>query len=125
MTGAIPAELTFDGEEMPLVEVLNEGNDATLIGSYVYPRLEKLLQMALKQQVVPDVTAVSAGAGGDKKGTKAPPPKKGAPASKETEAEAPMEESQYVKEMRDAVKVEKSLLRFRLVQIRNWTVQRL
>lgn len=125
LTGAITSELTFDGEEMPSVEVLNEGCDATVLASYVYPRLEKLLQMALKQQVVPDVTAVAAGAGGDKKGAKAAPPKKGAPATKETEADAPTEESQYVKEMREAVKVEKSLLRFRLVQIRNWTVQRL
>lgn len=37
----------------------------------------------------------------------------------------PLEESPYVKEMREAVKVEKSLLRFRLMQIRNWTIQRL
>jgi len=109
---------------MPQVEVLGEGADPALIGSYSYPRLEKLLQMALKQQVVPDVTQVQ-NAGGDKKAPgKAPPPKKGAPTAKD-EPEAPAEESMYVKEMRDAVRVEKSLLRFRLVQIRNWTNNRL
>lgn len=32
-----------------------------------------------------------------------------------------VEESIYVKEMKEAIKVEKSILRFRLVQIRNWT----
>ena len=32
-----------------------------------------------------------------------------------------IEESLYVKEMKEAIKVEKSILRFRLVQIRNWT----
>lgn len=124
MTGTITAELAFEGEEMPGVEVLAEGADSGLIGSYQYPRLEKLLQMALKQQVVPDVTQVQAAAAGDKKG-KAAPAKKGAQASKEAEAETIVEESNYVKEMREAVKVEKSVLRFRLVQIRNWTVQRL
>lgn len=36
-----------------------------------------------------------------------------------------MEESTYVKEMRNAIKVEKSILRFRLTQIRNWALQRL
>jgi len=75
--------------------------------------------MALKQQVVPDVTKIEAAAG-DKK-AKAPPPKKGAPAAKD-EPEAPAEESIYVKEMKEAVKVEKQILRFRLVQIRNWTL---
>lgn len=67
---------------------------------------------------------MAAAAAGDKKGGKAPPPKKGA-ATKEAEAETIVEESNYVKEMREAVKVEKSVLRFRLVQIRNWTVERL
>lgn len=79
--------------------------------------------MALKQQVVPDVTQIAA-AGTDKGKGKAAPAKKGAPA-KEAEAEAVAEESTYVKEMKEAVRVEKSLLRFRLVQIRNWTLQRL
>jgi hypothetical protein len=36
-----------------------------------------------------------------------------------------IEESLYVKEMKEAIKVEKSILRFRLVQIRNWTYMRL
>lgn len=43
LTGAITSELTFEGEEMPAVEVLAEGADATLSASYSYPRLEKLL----------------------------------------------------------------------------------
>jgi len=37
---------------------LAEGADATNLDSYTYPRLDKLLAMALKQQVVPDVTHV-------------------------------------------------------------------
>ena len=122
LTGNITAELAFGDEEAPAVEVLAEGADALQIQSYTYPRLEKLLQMALRQQVVPDVTKIEA-AGGDKK-AKAPPPKKGAPAASH-EPEAAQEESQYVKEMKEAVKVEKSILRFRLVQIRNWTLTRL
>lgn len=36
-----------------------------------------------------------------------------------------MEDSIYVKEMKKAIKVEKSLLRFRLIQVRNWTLKRL
>lgn len=36
-----------------------------------------------------------------------------------------MEESIYVKEMKKAIKVEKALLRFRLIQIRNWSLKRL
>lgn len=121
MTGSVTAELTFENEEMPATETLAEGADSTSISNYTYPRLEKLLQMALKQQVVPDVTKIES-AGGDKKGGKAPPPKKGAPASKDTEPDAPAEESQYVKEMKEAVKIEKQILRFRLVQIRNWSL---
>lgn len=124
LTGAVTSELSFEGEEMPTVENMTEGSDSTLLGSYLYPRLDKLLQMALKQQAVPDVTKIDA-SGADKKGGKAPPAKKGAPASKDAEPDAPVEESQYVKEMKEAVRVEKSLLRFRLVQIRNWTLQRL
>ncbi len=36
-----------------------------------------------------------------------------------------MEESKYVKEMKAAIKIEKSILRFRLTQIRNWALKRL
>lgn len=31
----------------------------------------------------------------------------------------------YVKEMREAIKVQKGILRYRLVQIRNWTLSQL
>ena len=41
------------------------------------------------------------------------------------EEEKPQEESQYVKEMKAALKIEKSILRFRLTQIRNWALKRL
>lgn len=68
-----------------------------------------------------DITQVQAAAT-DKKGAKAPPAKK---ATKEVEEVKEVEESPYVKEMKEAIKVEKSILRFRLVQIRNWTYQRL
>lgn len=64
---------------------------------------------------MPDVTALQANSGADKKGGKAPPPKKGAAPTKDADAEGAAEESAYVKEMREAVKVEKQILRYRLV----------
>lgn len=36
-----------------------------------------------------------------------------------------MEESIYVKEMREAIKVEKSIFRYRLCQVRNWALNQL
>jgi len=50
---------------------------------------------------------------GDKKGGKVPPAKK--TTTKEVEEVKEVEESPYIKEMKDAIKVEKSILRFRLV----------
>lgn len=47
-----------ESEEPPAVENLPEGSDATKIESYVYPRLDRLLAMSIKQQVVIDVTQV-------------------------------------------------------------------
>lgn len=61
-----------------------------------------------------------AAAGQDKKG--APPAKGAKDPKKPAEDEKPAEESQYVREMRAAIKVEKSILRFRLTQVRNWTL---
>jgi len=49
--------------------------------------------------------------------------KKGA--AKDLDEGASIEESQYVKEMKDAIKTEKAILRFRLVQIRNWALRNL
>jgi len=40
--------LTFEGDEMPGVENVGETADRTNIDSYSYPRLEKLLSMALR-----------------------------------------------------------------------------
>ena len=110
-----------DGEEPPAVENLADGADASKIESYTFPRLDRLLAMAIKQQVVPDVTQVQAAADPKKGGAKKAD-KKGAPAQEEEKA---VEESIYVKEMRDAIKVEKSILRYRLVQVRNWALQQL
>ena len=42
-------ELVFEGDEPPAIESLADGADATKIESYGYPRLDKLLAMALKQ----------------------------------------------------------------------------
>lgn len=94
--------------------------DATKIESYNFPRLDRLLAMAIKQQVVPDVTQ-NAAAGEPKKGGKKDA-KKGAAAVEEDKT---IEDSVYVKEMREAIKVEKSILRFRLVQVRNWALSQL
>ena len=41
------------------------------------------------------------------------------------EDEKSIEESIFNREMKEAIRVEKSILRFRLVQIRNWTHYRL
>jgi hypothetical protein len=38
-----------------------------------------------------------------------------------TEEAVTVEDSIFVREMKEALRVEKSILRFRLVQIRNWT----
>jgi hypothetical protein len=55
---------------------------------------------------------VNLGAGADKKG--GAPPAKGKDPKKPAEDEKPIEETQYVRDMKAAVKVEKSILRFRL-----------
>jgi len=70
---------------------------------------------------VPDVTQVQAAAD-PKKGAGKKDAKKGAQAQEE---EKTVEESIYVKEMREAIKVEKSIMRFRLVQVRNWALSQL
>lgn len=77
--------------------------------------------MAIKQQVVTDVTQVQA-ATDPKKGAGKKDAKKGQPAQEEEKA---VEESIYVKEMRESIKVEKSILRYRLVQVRNWALSQL
>lgn len=110
-----------EGEEPPAVENLPEGSDPTKIESYAYPRLDRLLAMAVKQQVVPDVTQVQAAADPKKGGAKKDA-KKGQPAAEEDKA---VEESIYVREMREAIRVEKSIYRYRLVQIRNWALNQL
>lgn len=115
---ASSVEIAFpDGEEPPAIENLPEGADSTKIESYIFPRLDRLLAMAIKQQVVIDVTQVQAAAD-PKKGAKKDA-KKGAPAAEEEKA---IEESIYVKEMREAIKVEKSIFRYRLCQVRNWAL---
>ncbi len=111
-----------EGEEPPAVEHIAEGADTTALASYAFPRLDRLLSMATKQQVVPDVTAVQAAADPKKGGAKKDP-KKGQPAA--AEEEKAIEESIYVKEMREAIRVEKSIFRYRVVQIRNWALQQL
>ena len=110
-----------EGEEPPAIENLPEGSDASKIESYLFPRLDRLLAMSIKQQVVPDVTQVQANTDPKKGGAKKAD-KKGAPAAEE---EKSTPESIYVQEMREAIKVEKSIYRYRLVQVRNWALQQL
>ena len=117
---ALTAELVQEGEELPPVELLPEGADPSNAELYAYPRLEKLFERALKAQAVPDAGQAQAA---DKKGGA---PQKGAKDPKKpAEEEKPLEESQYAKDLKAAVKLEKALLRFRLTQIRNWTLKRL
>lgn len=118
---ATSVEIGFpEGEEPPEVEKVADGADQTKVESYTYPRLDRLLAMALRQQVVPDVTQVTANVDPKKGGKK--DAKKGAAAAEEDKS---IEESIYVKEMREAIKVEKSILRFRLIQVRNWALEQL
>lgn len=79
--------------------------------SYSYPRLEKLFEKAIKAQVVPDVSQQAVSSQDPKKGGKADK-KKGAT---QQEEERVVEESIYAKEMKEAIKVEKSIFRFRIV----------
>lgn len=47
---ATTVEIGFaEGEEPPAVENLAEGADQTKIESYIYPRLDRLLAMAIRQ----------------------------------------------------------------------------
>ena len=92
--------------------------------SYSYPRLEDIFRRAIRSQIVPDVLAQASTTDAGKKG--APPAKGGKDAKKGVqEVEEVKPESPYVKEMKEAIKTEKSILRFRLTQIRNWALKRL
>lgn len=116
-------ELGFDEGDAPAVESLPEGADATNADLYTYPRLDKLLVLALKQQIITDYSQQA----------QAVDPKKGAPKGKAPPAkgaqqvveEEKVEESVYVKELKEALKVEKGIFRYRLVQIRNWSLKNL
>ena len=113
---AVTVDLMKEDLEVPEVEKLAEGADTIDANAYSYPRLDDLFKRALKAQVVSDVLSQAAAADAGKKGGKKDA-KKGA-----QEADEPKSESVYVKEMREAIKVEKSILRFRLCQIRNWAL---
>jgi len=112
-------DLLKEDTELPEVEKIAEGAEIMDINSYSYPRLDDLFKRALKAQIVPDVATGTADTG--KKGAKGGKDAKGKPA----EDDKPKAESIYVSEMREAIKVEKSILRFRLSQIRNWALKRL
>ena len=117
---AVTVDLMKEDVEVPEVERLAEGAEPTDASAYSYPRLDDLFRRALKAQVVPDVLAQAATIDAGKKGGGKKDPKKGA-----AEVDEPKPESIYVKEMKDSIKVEKSILRFRLTQIRNWALSRL
>ena len=121
-TVEIVNENEFDS--LPPVETIPDGSDPFNIDLYNYPRLDKIYEKALKLQVVPDVTIVQPSTQ-DKKG--APPKGKVDPkkAAAQAEEEKPHEESPYVKQMKEAIKTEKAILRYRLTLIRNWTLRRL
>ena len=119
---ASTVEIAFDGEEAPPIEQLAEGQDPNKLESYAYPRLDRLLALALKQQVVPDVTQVITSADAKKGGKKDAKKGGGGPAADE---EKTTEDSVYVKEMREAIRIEKGILRYRLVQVRNWSLEQL
>jgi hypothetical protein len=123
-----PIEMTVDllkqiEGELPEVEKLAEGADAADIGHYNYPRLEDFFKRAIKAQTVPDVLHTLAADAGKKAPAKGKDAKgKGAAHAEE---DKPKLDSIYVIEMKEAIKVEKSILRYRLCQVRNWALQRL
>lgn len=88
---------------------------------YTYPRLDELYKRSIKAQAIPDVAAAAAAQAADKKGGAKKDPKKPTP----TEEDAGSKESVYMKEMKEALKTEKGILRFRLTQVRNWALKRL
>ena len=105
--------------ELPDVEKCTDGADAGVIESYSFLRLDDFFKKAIKAQVVPDVTAGAAADAGKKGGKKDPKAKAGGDENKS------IEESIYVKEMKESIKTEKSIFRFRICQIRNWALNRL
>lgn len=119
----IPAVDITSGEAIDgvSVEKQEEGADIMDEMSYSYPRLDELYKRSIKAQAVPDVAAASAAAADAKKGGAKKDPKKPTP----TEDEGAAKESVYMKEMKEALKIEKSILRFRLTQVRNWALKRL
>jgi hypothetical protein len=50
-------DLGFEEGEAPPIETLPDGSDAMNADLYTYPRLDRLLLLALKQQAIADVTA--------------------------------------------------------------------
>ena len=71
----ITADLIKEDTELPEVERIIEGVDATLIEAYTYPRLDDVFKRALKAQAVPDVLNQAAAADAGKKGGKKDPKK--------------------------------------------------
>lgn len=105
-------------EELPPVfEKEGDGPDA----KETYPRLNKLFEKALKAQTLPEVESTPpGGAAGDKKAPpKAKDPKKGAVEEEKTD------KFFYEQELKDALAIEKSVLRYRLGIIRNWALFRM
>lgn len=73
-------DLGFDDGDAPPIESLPEGADATNPDLYTYPRLDKLLVLALKQQITNDFSQQNQvsdpkNKGAAAKGAKAPPAK--------------------------------------------------
>lgn len=124
-----PLEITVDilspaEGEQPDVEKLADGADSSDINSYSYPRLDDFFKKALKAQHVPDVLEAAGDASKKAPAKGGKPPVKGKGPSKDDD-EKPKADSLFVQEMKEAIKVEKSILRYRLTQIRNWALQRL
>mgnify|MGYP006950263430 CR=1 FL=1 len=44
ITQALTCELTWEGDDMPQIETLQEGTDAQVLDNYTYPRLDRILQ---------------------------------------------------------------------------------
>ena len=102
-------------EELPPVfNKEGDGQDA----KENYPRLNKLYEKALKSQVLPEFECTPpGGSGADKKA----PPKGKDPKKGPTEDEK-QEKYFYDQELKDAIEVEKSVIRFRLTMVRNWAL---
>ena len=90
-----------------------------------FPRLDKIFSLSLKSQILStDTSSSSAGGGAGKPAAakgKAAPKKE----AKKGGGEESSEETVFDRELKDSINRERSILRYRLALLRNWTLNNL